>query len=206
MYRDTFLLLGFFRFLGFRANRQFQDIRNYRLFCHSTEIIFYRVDTISVNLAHGQQHSLTLCWVYQAIIQAMAVRWTGDHQSVGILLDGARMELGLVYELSRQAIRQGGRCTESPTVFPIAFSKFHALVVNQVNATYVGHADWYQSVAFEDSNTQFSWYSYYFDGSVHWIAVGVQTGWIQLWVYNLPDSFLFLFIGSHSGEAVRRRV
>lgn len=70
-------------------------------------------------------------------------------------------------------IIQGGRCTESPTVFPIAFSKFHALVVNQVNATYVGHADWYQSVAFEDSNTQFSWYSYYFDGSVHWIAVGV---------------------------------
>lgn len=74
--------------------------------------------------------------------------------------------LALVY-------KQGGRCTESPTVFPIAFSKFHALVVNQVNATYVGHADWYQSVAFEDSNTQFSWYSYYFDGSVHWIAVGV---------------------------------
>lgn len=54
-----------------------------------------------VNLDHGQSHSLTLCWGYQAIIQAMAVRWTGDHQSVGILLDGARLELGLMYELSR---------------------------------------------------------------------------------------------------------
>ena len=132
-----------------------------------------------VNLDHGQQHSLTLCWGYQAIMQAMAVRWTGGHQSVGILLDGARLELGLVYELSRQAIRQGGHCTSSPTVFPIAFSKFHALVVNQVNNTNDGHADWYQSVATQNSNTQFSWYSYYWEGSLHWIAVGVQTGWIR---------------------------
>ena len=70
-------------------------------------------------------------------------------------------------------IIQGGHCTSSPTVFPIAFSKFHALVVNQVNNTNDNHADWYQSVAYQDSNTQFSWYSYYWDGSLHWIAVGV---------------------------------
>lgn len=70
-------------------------------------------------------------------------------------------------------IIQGGHCTSSPTVFPIAFSKFHTLVVNQVNVTNLGHADWYQSVATQNSNTQFSWYSYYFDGSLHWIAVGV---------------------------------
>lgn len=70
-------------------------------------------------------------------------------------------------------IIQGGHCTSSPTIFPIAFSKFHTLVVNQVNMTNLGHADWYQSVATQNSNTQFSWYSYYFDGSLHWIAVGV---------------------------------
>ena len=70
-------------------------------------------------------------------------------------------------------IIQGGHCTSSPTVFPIAFSKFHTLVINQVNVTNLGHADWYQSVATQNSNTQFSWYSYYFDGSLHWIAVGV---------------------------------
>lgn len=101
MHRDTFLLLGFLRFLGFRANRQFYDIRNYRLSCPSVKIIFYRVDMKLVNLDHGQYHSLTRCWVYQAIIQAIAVRWTGDQQSVGILLAGARLELGLMYELSR---------------------------------------------------------------------------------------------------------
>ena len=70
-------------------------------------------------------------------------------------------------------IIQGGRCTQSPTVFPIAFSKFNALVVNQVNAVNKSHADWYQSVAYQASNTEFSWYSYYWDGSLHWIAVGV---------------------------------
>lgn len=70
-------------------------------------------------------------------------------------------------------IIQGGHCTSSPTVFPIAFSKFHTLVVNQVNATNSNHSDWYQSVATQNSNTQFSWYSYYFEGSLHWIAVGV---------------------------------
>lgn len=70
-------------------------------------------------------------------------------------------------------IIQGGHCTSSPTVFPIAFSKFNTLVVNQVNDTNLSHADWYQSVATQNSNTQFSWYSYYFDGSLHWIAVGV---------------------------------
>lgn len=53
MYRDTFLLLGFLRFLGFRANRQFYVIRNYRLSRPSVKIIFYRVD-----LAH-RAHSLT---------------------------------------------------------------------------------------------------------------------------------------------------
>lgn len=45
MHRDTLLLLGFLQFLGFRANRQFYDIRNYRLSCPSVKIIFYRVDT-----------------------------------------------------------------------------------------------------------------------------------------------------------------
>lgn len=49
MYRDTFLLLGFLRFLGFRANRQFYDIRNYRLSCPSVKIIFYRVDTLETH-------------------------------------------------------------------------------------------------------------------------------------------------------------
>lgn len=44
MYRDTFLLLGFLRFLGFLANRQFYVIRNYRLSRPSVKIIFYRVD------------------------------------------------------------------------------------------------------------------------------------------------------------------
>lgn len=70
-------------------------------------------------------------------------------------------------------IIQGGHCTSSPTVFPIAFSKFHTLVINQVNVTNRDHADWYQSVATKNSNTQFSWYSYHFEGSLHWIAVGV---------------------------------
>lgn len=50
MYRDTFLLLGFLRFLGFRANRQFYDIRNYRLSCPSVKIIFYRVELAAARL------------------------------------------------------------------------------------------------------------------------------------------------------------
>ena len=70
-------------------------------------------------------------------------------------------------------IIQGGYYTKSPIVFPIAFSKFHALVVNQVNNTNGSHADWYQSVATKNSNTQFSWYSYYWEGALHWIAIGM---------------------------------
>lgn len=63
MYRDTFLLLGFLRFLGFRANRQFYVIRNYRLSRPSVKIIFYRVDmSITVvqieELGTSQSHSL----------------------------------------------------------------------------------------------------------------------------------------------------
>ena len=70
-------------------------------------------------------------------------------------------------------IIQGGYYAKSPIVFPIAFSKFHALVVNQVNNTNDSHADWYQSVATKNSNTKFSWYSYYWEGALHWIAIGV---------------------------------
>lgn len=40
-------------------------------------------------------------FVYQAIIQAKAVRWTGDHQSVGILLDGTVAAVDPDYELSQ---------------------------------------------------------------------------------------------------------
>lgn len=72
-------------------------------------------------------------------------------------------------------IIQGGKvyAEYGTTVFPIAFSKFHALVINQVNNTNTNHSDWYQTVATKNRNTEFSWYSYYFEGSVHWIAVGV---------------------------------
>ena len=63
MHRDTFLFLGFLRFLGFRANRQFYDIRNYRLSCPSVKIIFYRVDMSIIvvqieELGISQSHSL----------------------------------------------------------------------------------------------------------------------------------------------------
>lgn len=180
MYRDTFLLLGFLRFLGSLANRQFQVIRNYRLPRPSVKIIFYRVDMELVNLDHGQQHSLTLCWVCQAIMQVRAVRWTGDHQSVGILLDGARLELGLMYELSRQAIRQGGKAIATnmgvrnvSITLPIAVSNILAAVCSSYTNAIGNTVNSGQVCDFTGKSLTIT-----IDNGVGiWLAICKQTGW-----------------------------
>lgn len=141
--------------------------------------ILNRVDMELVNLEHGQQHSLTLCWVYQAIIQAMAVIWTGDHQSVGILLAGTRMDLGLMYELSRQAIRQGGynyvgRRTDKSVPFPVAYSRVLSIVgtpvVNSANSSGRG----LENIKTYNT-TSFVYYSGYDIDSKNllWLSVGI---------------------------------
>lgn len=57
--------------------------------------------------------------------------------------------------------------------FPRNFSAAYALEVNQVNSKNQGHPDWYVTTGYTFSESGFYSASYYAEGSVHFIAVGL---------------------------------
>lgn len=70
-------------------------------------------------------------------------------------------------------IQWGSSGASSGTLtFPRAFSSVLSLSFHQINTKNTGHSDWYLSTPYSLNSRNFSFYSYNFDGTVKYIAIG----------------------------------
>ena len=116
-------------------------------------------------------------------------------------------------------IQWGSSGASSGTLtFPRAFSSVLSLSFHQINTKNTGHSDWYLSTPYSLNSRNFSFYSYNFDGTVKYIAIGFSqsrdnsTGFTINWgvcavAYrgNIQVWFSRAFSSCHSALATYRK-
>ena len=95
--------------------------------------------------------------------------WTGDQQSVGILLAGALFHLGLIYELSGLVTRQGGFSSSGTFTYPISISRFLTGGVTSRMTSRNYDSDWGDIIRTPTSSDFRFRINGYSDGSYCWL-------------------------------------